>query len=335
MSRQVRKSDVFAFASRLQVGKITSRVMAIFLLGIAFFASDCTGYRMPPRNPVVLGQRDIITGNWPGKNSVSSPALGDATARGERPLRIATYNIHECTGMDFRRDPERIAAVIRSLDADIVALQEVLSGPGAGPSSQVHFLAEKTGMYMAVAGPTIPKADGQFGNALMSRFPIANVRLHDISVGAFEPRGVIDADVQVGDLSVRVLATHFGHWPMEGKRQAVRLLEILGQDPALPVIVMGDTNAWIPGSSVLRRLEERLGKPATRRTYPAPFPLLSLDRIWFLPAGFRLVVEKPISPLAGIASDHLPVVATVSLRGMSRTGDAVDLLRASKPDRTR
>ncbi len=290
---------------------------AIALMGIAFFLFACFGHRMPARAPVELGQRDLIVGYWPGRNSASLPTLGDETARGERPLRIATYNVHECTGLDFRRDPGRIAAVIRSLDADIVALQEVLSDPGAAPSSQVRFLAEKTGMYMAVAGPTIRKANGQFGNALLSRFPIMKVRLHDIGVGSFEPRGIIDADLQVGGLTVRVLATHFGQWPIEGKWQAMRLLEILGDNPAHPVIVMGDMNGWMPGNPALQRLAERLGRPATRRTYPAPFPLLSLDRIWILPAGYQSVIEAPRSRLARIASDHLPLLATVSLRGKS------------------
>jgi endonuclease/exonuclease/phosphatase family metal-dependent hydrolase len=179
----------------------------------------------------------------------------------------------------------------------------------------VRFLAEKTGMHMAVAGPTIRKADGQFGNALLSRFPITKVRLHDISLGTFEPRGIIDADIQVGDLTVRVLATHFGLWPMERNRQALRLLEILPENPAHPLIVMGDMNCWVPGSPVLRRLQERLGKPAVRRSYPAPLPLLPLDRIWIQPAGYRLVVEAPRSRLARIASDHLPMVATVLFAG--------------------
>jgi endonuclease/exonuclease/phosphatase family metal-dependent hydrolase len=264
---------------------------------------------------MVLGHREIILGNLPGKNSAGMPTLGDKTARGERPLRIASYNVHECMGLDFRRDPERIAAVIRSLDADIVSLQEVLCDPGAAPSSQVRFLAEKTGMHMAVAGPTIRKADGQFGNALLSRFPITKVRLHDISLGAFEPRGIIDADIQVGELTVRVLATHFGLWPMERNRQAMRLLEILPENPAHPLIVMGDMNCWVPGSPVLRRLHDRLGKPATMRSFPAPLPLLPLDRIWIQPAGYRLVVEAPRSRLARIASDHLPMVATVLFAG--------------------
>ena len=283
------------------------------LLAIAFFSCAGIGDRMPARDPMVLGHREIIMGNWPGKDSTGLSTLGDETARGERPLRIASYNVHECTGLDFRRDPERIAAVIRSLDADIVSLQEVLSDPGADPLSQVRFLAEKTGMHMAVAGPTIRKADGQYGNAILSRFPITKVRLHDISLGTFEPRGIIDADIRIGDLTVRVLATHFGLWPMERNRQALRLIEILPEFPAHPLIVMGDMNCWVPGSPVLRRLHERLGKPATMRSFPAPFPLLPLDRIYIQPAGYRLVVEAPRSRLARIASDHLPMVAAVSL----------------------
>jgi endonuclease/exonuclease/phosphatase family metal-dependent hydrolase len=285
--------------------------MATALTAITFFAFAGMGDRMPARDPIVLGQRDIILGNWPGKNSAGLPTPGDETARGERPLRIASYNVHKYTGLDFRRNPARIAAVIRSLDADIVSLQEVLSDPGADPSSQLRILAEKTGMHMAVAGPTIWKADGQYGNALLSRFPITRVRLHDISLGAFEPRGIIDADIRVGDRTVRVLATHFGLWPMERNRQALRLLEILPENPARPLIVMGDMNCWVPGSPVLRRLQERLGKPAASRSYPAPLPLLSLDRIWIQIAGYRLAVEAPRSRLAWIASDHLPMVATI------------------------
>jgi endonuclease/exonuclease/phosphatase family metal-dependent hydrolase len=266
---------------------------------------------MPARDPIVLGQREIILGNWPGKNSAGLPTLEDETARGERPLRIASYNVHKYTGLDFRRDPERIAAVIRSLDADIVSLQEVLSDPEDASSSHLRILAEKTGMHMAVAGPTMRKADGHYGNALLSRFPITRVRLHDISLGAFEPRGIIDADIRVGDQTVRVLATHFGLWPMERNRQAMRLLEILPENPAQPLIVMGDMNCWVPGSPALRRLQERLGKPATMRSYPAPLPLLPLDRIWIQAAGYRLAVEAPRSRVAWIASDHLPMVATI------------------------
>jgi endonuclease/exonuclease/phosphatase family metal-dependent hydrolase len=315
MSKPERTSGFFSFASISPIGRIMNGGMAMSLTAIAFFSFAGIGDRMPARDPIVLGHQELIVGNWPGKKSAGLPTLGDETARGERPLRIASYNVHKYTGLDFRRDPERIAAVIRSLDADIVSLQEVLSGPGAAPSSQLRILAEKTGMHMAVAGPTMRKADGQYGNALLSRFPITKARLHDISLGGFEPRGIIEADIRVGDQTVRVLATHFGLRPMERIRQAMRLLEILPENPARPLIVMGDMNCWVPGSPVLRRLQERLGKPATMPSYPAPFPLLPLDRIWIQAAGYRLVVEAPRSRLARIASDHLPMVAIIVFAG--------------------
>jgi endonuclease/exonuclease/phosphatase family metal-dependent hydrolase len=273
---------------------------------------------MPARDPVVLSHRELLPEIGPGGGPAVASSLGEATARGERPLRIATYNVHECKGIDFRRDPGRIAEVIRSLDADIVSLQEVLTGSRGEASSQLRYLAEKTGMFMAVAGPTTRKAGGLYGNALLSRFPITEVRLHDISFGAFEPRGIIDADILVGDLTVRVVATHFGLWPMERIRQSRRLLQILPENPELPLIVLGDLNGWIPGSPVLRRLRTRLGRSAAVRSFPAPFPLLPLDRIWVVPAGYRPEVDAHRSPLAGIASDHLPMVVSVSLRGNGR-----------------
>ncbi len=311
VSKPDRTSGSFPFATISPIGRIKCGGMATALTAIAFFAFAGMGDRMPAREPIELGHGEIILGNWAGKNSAGLPTLGDDTAGRERPLRIASYNVHKYTGLDFRRDPERIAAVIRSLDADIVSLQEVLSDPDAAPTSHLRILAEKTGMHMAVAGPTMRKADGQYGNALLSRFPILRVRLHDISLGAFEPRGIIDADIRVGDRTVRVMATHFGLWPMERDRQALRLLEILPENPVQPLIVMGDMNCWVPGSPALRRLQARLGKSAAMRSYPAPLPLLPLDRIWIQPAGYTLVAEAPVSRLARIASDHLPMVATV------------------------
>jgi endonuclease/exonuclease/phosphatase family metal-dependent hydrolase len=102
---------------------------------------------------------------------------------------------------------------------------------------------------------------------------------------------------------------------MERNRQALRLLEILPENPSQPLIVMGDMNCWASGSPVLRRLQERLGKPATLPSYPAPLPLFPLDRIWIKAAGYRLGVEAPRSRLARIASDHLPMVATFLFAG--------------------
>jgi len=305
--------------------KLITASLAVSFLAGGFFLFAGMGDRMPPREPVVLGPREIGVREWPSRDPAGLAALWEATARGERPLRIASYNVHKCTGMDFRKDPGRVAEVIRSLDADIISLQEVLSGPGGGASAQVRYLAERAGMYMAVSAPTRLKKEGEYGNALLSRFPITRVRLHDISLGGFEPRGVIDADIMVGDFTVRVLATHFGLWPMERNRQMERLLQILPERPRFPLVVMGDMNGWVPGSPVLKRLEERLGKPVTMRSFPALIPFLPLDRIWVLPSEYltgAFSISNPAdrSGFIRFASDHLPVVAAFYLRAKAVSG---------------
>jgi endonuclease/exonuclease/phosphatase family metal-dependent hydrolase len=293
-------------------GIVKAGGVAVVLLGLAYFTFLGIRDRMPARDPVEVDSRDILV--WPVDPPEGSPARGEEAARGERPLRIASYNVHECDGTDSRRDPDRVAAVIRSLDADIVSLQEVLSDREGAPSSQLRYLAEKTGMHMAVAGPTMEKKGEHYGNALMSRFPIVNARLHDISCGSFEPRGIIEADILVGDRTVRVVTTHFGLWPTERNRQVRRLLEILPGDPKDPLIVMGDINGWVPGSPVMRRLKAALGRPASLRSFPSRFPLLPLDRIWVLPGTYPFTLEASRSRLARVASDHLPLVCSVILR---------------------
>ncbi|MFZ5998292.1 MAG: endonuclease/exonuclease/phosphatase family protein [Nitrospirota bacterium] len=300
-------------------------LLSIVLLVSTFYSTIGIRDRMPQRAPVVLGPQDVCTDRWTCYDPPDIAAVWDAVAQGKRPLKIASYNVHKCTGMDFKRDPERVAAVIRSLDADIISLQEVLSDPGDVASAQVRYLAEKTGMYMAVAGPTKQKKDGRYGNALLSRFPITEVRLHDISLGTFEPRGVIDADIMVGDLPVRVISTHLGLLPMERYRQVDRLMEILSKRFGSLLIVMGDMNGWIPGSPVLRRLQERLGEPVTMASYPAALPLLPLDRIWVLPSEHVRKAETRLSRLTKVASDHLPLVTSVYLRGKPSQAPSADL----------
>jgi endonuclease/exonuclease/phosphatase family metal-dependent hydrolase len=322
--KQTSRVSPFRIISRLsKISKIPAVLLFIPILLGTGFATAGIGRQMPQRSPVVLGPQESCTDQWTCYDSAAVAAVWDAVAQGRRPLRIASYNVHKCTGMDFKRDLDRIAEVIRSLDADIISLQEVLSDQGEVTSGQVRYLAEKTGMYMAIANPTKRKKDGLFGNALLSRFPITEVRLHDISLGTFEPRGVIDADIMVGNLTVRVIATHLGLLPMERYHQVDRLLEILPNKFESPLIVMGDMNGWIPGSPELRRLQKRLGKPITMASYPASLPLLPLERIWILPSEHMSKAETKLSELTRLASDHLPLVASVYLHGKSSTATYV------------
>ena len=149
----------------------------------------------------------------------------------DRTLRVASYNIHECVGSDGRRDPARIAAVLREIDADIIGLQEVDARPGAtSESMQMQYLAAALGHH-AVAGPTLAAPTGEYGNALLTRRRVLDVRHVDLTVYRREPRGALDVDLDIDGAAVRVLVTHLGLLPGERRMQVRRLLDLLGEQP--------------------------------------------------------------------------------------------------------
>lgn len=235
-------------------------------------------------------------------------------------LAIASYNIHGCVGVDRRRDPRRIAEVIGELDCDMVALQEVASTPGGHDSMQLEFLAHATGMH-AVHGPTMTGPDGQFGNGLLTRFPVTACRHHDFSFRRREPRGAIDVDVDAGSTSLRLIATHLGLRPLERRHQVQQLLALLKDaDPHQLVVVIGDMNEWLPTGRPLRWMHGHMGRPPLRRTWPVWLPLLALDRIWVRPADALkdLVIHQ--SRRAKVASDHYPLKAVVEPSAQSSAG---------------
>jgi endonuclease/exonuclease/phosphatase family metal-dependent hydrolase len=239
-------------------------------------------------------------------------------------VRVVTYNIHTCVGVDRRCDPARIAAVLREIDPDIACLQEVDARRRPAPfADQWAYLGAATGLT-AIAGTGIPEQRGRFGNAILTRFPVLSVRTIDLSVGDYEPRGAIDADLLVGTRVLRVLATHFGLRPAERRWQASRLMAALGEAPAPDrppphaVLVMGDLNEWRGRRGCLRPLDRRLGPGAAARTFPSWMPVLPLDRIYI--AGPAVLREVAVyrSPLARLASDHLPLVAELCWSGRGR-----------------
>jgi endonuclease/exonuclease/phosphatase family metal-dependent hydrolase len=217
--------------------------------------------------------------------------------------------------MDRRCDARRVAAVIQETKADVVGLQEVDFKPsGEKNSHQLDYLAETTGMH-AIAGPTIRRADAEFGNALLTRRQIIKVRLHDVSVVQRQPRGVIDAEILCEGKTIRVLVTHLGLAVNERRRQAQSLLRILreGHEDYDFTLVLGDINEWRPRGFATYSLDAYLGKAPTPRTFPSYFPVFALDRIWVTPKASLLKVKVVNHGLAKLASDHLPVLATVDL----------------------
>jgi endonuclease/exonuclease/phosphatase family metal-dependent hydrolase len=230
-------------------------------------------------------------------------------------IRVVTYNVHTCVGVDRRYDPARIAAVLRGIDADIACLQEVDARRRIERhADQWAYLGEATGCKVILSGD--PR--GRFDNAILTRHPVVAASSLDLTVAGHQPRGAIDADLLVGDRVVRVIATHFGLHAGERRLQASRLMTALGEvstarrRAADAVLLMGDLNEWRGRSGAIRAFDRRLGPSASARTFPSWLPVLALDRIYADGPAVLHDVSVYRTPLARLASDHLPLVGCLS-----------------------
>jgi endonuclease/exonuclease/phosphatase family metal-dependent hydrolase len=240
------------------------------------------------------------------------------TDRHWRTLRIATYNIHRARGLDGRTNPARIAEVIRGIDADVIALQEVI---GAGATSQGH--AEEIGALVGMGWVMAPARHLRgclFGNVVLSRHPIRHHAQYDISWKTCEPRNCQRVDVAFGDDTLHLYNVHLGTAILERRYQAGRLSAILHDHRVgQPKIVLGDFNEWTRGLAT-NMLTERLqsidlrAHLRRRRTYPGVFPVLHLDHIYYQGNVDVVRVELPRTRLSLMASDHLPLVAELKVQ---------------------
>jgi endonuclease/exonuclease/phosphatase family metal-dependent hydrolase len=234
--------------------------------------------------------------------------MGAAGAR----LRVATYNVHGCVGTDGRHDPDRVAAVVAELDADIVALEEFTYAASVAIETRQPVELVLQG-YECALGPTRQVAARCFGNALLTRHPIREVHRLDLSLDGREPRGAVAVTVEVRGTPVHVLGTHLGLRVRERRHQVQQLLAYLDAVRHSVLVVLGDVNDFVPLRSVAPLLDRRLGPARRLRSFPSSRPLLSLDRIWIRPAVALAATFVHRSPLARRASDHLPVVADIDL----------------------
>lgn len=227
-------------------------------------------------------------------------------------LRLATYNIHRGTGEDGRENLARTHDVLRELDADIVALQEVGYRAGADPEDVLAELGRGLFTYR-VAGVTMQDERGGYGNAVLSRLPFLEVDRVDISLPGVEPRGAIELGVETMSTGVRLLATHLGLRASERRDQIDKLLQRVARFSAPVHVLLGDLNEWLSWARPLRRLRGVFGPVSAPATFPARRPRFALDRIWVKPASAVRHLTAHRSPLARIASDHLPLVADLKL----------------------
>jgi endonuclease/exonuclease/phosphatase family metal-dependent hydrolase len=226
-------------------------------------------------------------------------------------IRVASYNTHGGIGRDGHFVPKRIADVLKELDADIIALQEVENR--ATGFDMLAYLKGESG-FEAIAGPTLLRRGADYGNGLLTRFKVLSVQRINLCVERCEPRGALDVELDCGGTPMRVLATHLGLRPYERREQIQRLLRVLESDRPLPTLLMGDINEWFLWGRPLRWMHKHFEETPSLATFPSRFPVFALDRLWVKPKSLLRKMEVHVSPLSRVASDHLPLTAELDLR---------------------
>ena len=235
-----------------------------------------------------------------------------------RPLTVATWNVHGGVGRDRHYSPSRIADVVLETGADVIALQEV--GSKDSSDALLDALVGGTG-FAAVDGWTCRRGGCDFGNVVLSRFPIATARRLDLTVRDREPRGALDVVASTPQGALRVIGTHLGLWPGERRAQVRKLLGALARELPLPTVLTGDLNEWYLWGRPLRWLHRHFERTPAPATFPAWRPVLSLDRLWTQPASLLVELRVHRSALARAASDHLPLVARLAMAAATRAPD--------------
>ena len=214
--------------------------------------------------------------------------------------------------------PTRTADVIRSLEPDVIALQEVV-GASTSSAGQAEELGAQLGMGWVMA-PTRHLRGSLFGNVVLSRFPIRDHSQYDLSWKTCEPRCIQRVDVAIDDDTLHLYNVHLGTALLERRYQAGRLSAVMHDHRiSEPKIVLGDFNEWMKGLAT-QTLSERLQSIdlrrhlKRRRTYPGVLPLLHLDHIYYSGKVEVVKLELPRTRLSLIASDHLPLVAELRVR---------------------
>lgn len=233
-----------------------------------------------------------------------------------KSIRLASYNIRKCLGLDRRRSPGRIVDVINGIGADVVALQEADRRLGERPAAlPAQLIEDETDFRVVSRAPDGPSL-GWHGNAILVRKALAVEELCHLELPGTEPRGAV-AIVVAGNL--RVLATHLGLRRSDRRRQTEVIARyLIGQD--VPAVIMGDLNEW-SASRGLEPLNAGFATHSPGHSFHAARPIAALDRI-ALSNGLELMDAAVVeNRLTKIASDHLPIWADVNLRGVLRHVD--------------
>lgn len=225
--------------------------------------------------------------------------------------------------MDRRVSPERIASVLRELDADVIALQEVIADPNGEPEqNQGEFIASLLGGYTVCFGEARLHRGAPYGNAVLTRLPIKTSQTYDLTRQRRERRGCLRVDVDYGGHLLHVFNVHLGTSFFERRHQGRKLIStdvLKSAELRWPSIVVGDFNEWTRGlatrlmSTHFKSVDARLHLKR-RKTYPGVLPLLNLDHFYHDERLELLKAELVRTKLALVASDHLPILAEFTVK---------------------
>jgi endonuclease/exonuclease/phosphatase family metal-dependent hydrolase len=285
---------------------------------------------MPAHTPLPAGTDDFIR---PSALRIAARFhIGRGTLTGRRirtpartHLRLMTYNVHGCSGMDGRVSPRRVARVIREQWPDIIALQEVdLGRRRSRAEDQAAIIAHELNLEVVFC-PTITRGEEHYGHALLSRWPIELVKRarlpHDPTSWWQEPRSAMWARVNVNGQVVNVVTTHLGLGVRERLLQVHALFsqEWIGSFPEEPAILCGDFNA-MPGSRpyryALQRMRDAQLLPKGHRplaTFSSMQPMIRLDHVFVSKHIEAVGVAVVRNDLTRVASDHLPLLADLQV----------------------
>lgn len=228
-------------------------------------------------------------------------------------LTFASYNIHKAVGTDGRRDPDRVLAVLRELDADVIALQECDRRFG-GRASVIERAALEETPWRPLPVARRATSLGWHGNALLVRREYHPLESRPVALPMLEPRGAVRGDFSVGGRRLRALGMHLDLSGLRRRDQIRAILKHLdGCEHRCPAVLMGDFNQWGVGTGAMREFGPDWRALAPGRSFPSRQPVAQLDRIVVSSDWNVLASGVHHSALAAQASDHLPVWARLEL----------------------
>ncbi len=230
------------------------------------------------------------------------------------PLKVATYNIRKCVGLDRKRNPARILDVLNEIDADIITLQEADRRFGARESCLPAAMIAAETPWQIVPFNIRPGGIGWHGNAILVRRDTDIRHARPLDLPTLEPRGAVEAELVVGGRHVRIVGVHLdlsGLW----RRRQVKALLAHNESAAryMPTIMMGDFNQWSDRGALSEFAFHHHRIVKTPKSFHSAKPVARLDRIIVSHDITVCGSGAHMSSLALRASDHLPVWANLML----------------------